>query len=169
MPGRLDSKVAIVTGAGCVGPGWGNGRAAVAAFVREDAQIFAIDLGADAMAETVARAQEVLGANGGGIRTIPATVWFRNGRLRVRSAGGSASGILGGLTSRNRLLKSSPDRERGQATADAAALRGRPRPLLTGTSPLATVAMARPAQRMASYRVILLTLWNVAVLAQLQP
>jgi hypothetical protein len=25
--GRLDGKVAIVTGAGCVGPGRGNGRA----------------------------------------------------------------------------------------------------------------------------------------------
>jgi len=24
---RFESKVAIVTGAGCVGPGWGNGRA----------------------------------------------------------------------------------------------------------------------------------------------
>jgi NAD(P)-dependent dehydrogenase (short-subunit alcohol dehydrogenase family) len=44
MPGRLDSKVAIVTGAGCVEPGWGNGRAAVAAFVREGAQMFGIDL-----------------------------------------------------------------------------------------------------------------------------
>lgn len=56
MPGRLDSKVAIVTDAGCVGPGWGNGRAAVAAFVREGAQMFAIDLRADAMADTMARA-----------------------------------------------------------------------------------------------------------------
>lgn len=26
MAGRLQGKVAIVTGAGCVGPGWGNGR-----------------------------------------------------------------------------------------------------------------------------------------------
>lgn len=24
---RLEGKVVIVTGAGCVGPGWGNGRA----------------------------------------------------------------------------------------------------------------------------------------------
>ena len=28
MAGRLEGKVAIITGAGCVGPGWGNGRAA---------------------------------------------------------------------------------------------------------------------------------------------
>ncbi len=132
--------------------------------------MFAIDLRADAMADTMARAQEVLGANGGGIRTHTC-----DGMVPKRSFAGEvsrrqrASGILGGLASRNRRLKPSPDRERGQATADAAALRGRPRPLLTGTSPLATVAMARSAQRMASYRVVLLTLWNVAVLAQLQP
>ena len=33
MPGRLDSKGAIVTDAGCVGLGWGNGGAAVTACV----------------------------------------------------------------------------------------------------------------------------------------
>ncbi|MAG89782.1 MAG: 3-oxoacyl-ACP reductase, partial [Rhodobacteraceae bacterium] len=26
MKKRLQDKVAIITGAGCVGPGWGNGR-----------------------------------------------------------------------------------------------------------------------------------------------
>ena len=33
--GRLAGKVAFITGAGCVGPGWGNGRAAAVLFARD--------------------------------------------------------------------------------------------------------------------------------------
>ncbi len=55
MPGRLDGKVAIITGAGCIGPGWGNGRAAAVLFAEEGARIFAVDRSADALAETVER------------------------------------------------------------------------------------------------------------------
>ena len=58
MAGRLQDKVAIITGAGCVGPGWGNGRAAAVLFAREGAKIFAVDKNADAMTETVARIRE---------------------------------------------------------------------------------------------------------------
>jgi len=58
MAGRLEGKVAIITGAGCVGPGWGNGRAASAIFGREGARIFAVDLRADTMEETVSRTRE---------------------------------------------------------------------------------------------------------------
>jgi NAD(P)-dependent dehydrogenase (short-subunit alcohol dehydrogenase family) len=54
MAGRLQGKVAIVSGAGCVGPGWGNGRAAAVKFAQEGAQVFAVDRNAEAMAETVA-------------------------------------------------------------------------------------------------------------------
>jgi NAD(P)-dependent dehydrogenase (short-subunit alcohol dehydrogenase family) len=61
MAGRLQDKVAIITGAGCVGPGWGNGRAAAVIFAREGAKVFAVDLKAEAMEETVARAREVDG------------------------------------------------------------------------------------------------------------
>ena len=42
-PGRLNNKVAIVTGAGCVGPGWGNGRAVAVLFAQAGAKIFAVD------------------------------------------------------------------------------------------------------------------------------
>ena len=35
MPQRFVGKVALVTGAGCVGPGWGNGRAIAVALARE--------------------------------------------------------------------------------------------------------------------------------------
>src|SRR5216684_1398799 len=54
MAGRLQGKVAIVTGAGCVGPGWGNGRATAVIFAREGARIFAVDRDAETMRETVA-------------------------------------------------------------------------------------------------------------------
>jgi NAD(P)-dependent dehydrogenase (short-subunit alcohol dehydrogenase family) len=55
MPGRVEGKVALVIGAGCVGPGWGNGRAAAVLFAREGAKVFAVDKSADTMTETVER------------------------------------------------------------------------------------------------------------------
>ena len=55
MPGRVEGKVALIVGAGCVGPGWGNGRAAAVLFAREGAKVFAVDKDADSMTETVAR------------------------------------------------------------------------------------------------------------------
>jgi len=61
MPGRLADKVAIVTGAGCVGPGWGNGRATAVLFAQEGAKVFAVDKDEDAMTETLARALEAGG------------------------------------------------------------------------------------------------------------
>lgn len=53
MPGRLADKVAIVTGAGSVGPGWGNGRAAAVLFARKGARVVVVDRDAAAAAETV--------------------------------------------------------------------------------------------------------------------
>ena len=55
MTGRLQGKVAIITGAGCVGPGWGNGRAAAVIFSQEGAKVFAVDLKREAMDETLQR------------------------------------------------------------------------------------------------------------------
>ena len=49
---RLENKVAIITGAGCVGPGWGNGRAMAVRFAQEGAKVFAVDISLDAMVET---------------------------------------------------------------------------------------------------------------------
>lgn len=54
MTGRLAGKVAIVTGAGSVGPGWGNGRAVAVRFAEEGARVFAVDKNSDAMDETLA-------------------------------------------------------------------------------------------------------------------
>jgi hypothetical protein len=55
MAGRVAGKVALIAGAGCVGPGWGNGRAAAVLFAHEGAKVFAVDKTSDAMTETVAR------------------------------------------------------------------------------------------------------------------
>ena len=52
MSGRLHGKVALVTGAGSVGPGWGNGRAAAVLFAREGARIVAVDRDRAAADET---------------------------------------------------------------------------------------------------------------------
>ncbi len=43
MSMRFEGKVAIVTGAGCAGPGWGNGRAIAVRLAEEGARVFAID------------------------------------------------------------------------------------------------------------------------------
>jgi NAD(P)-dependent dehydrogenase (short-subunit alcohol dehydrogenase family) len=53
MPGRLQDKIAIVTGAGSSGPGWGNGKATAVLFAREGAQVIAVDLKREAVEETV--------------------------------------------------------------------------------------------------------------------
>jgi NAD(P)-dependent dehydrogenase (short-subunit alcohol dehydrogenase family) len=52
MAGRLRDKVAIVTGAGSAGPGWGNGKATSVLFAREGASVFAVDIDAAAADET---------------------------------------------------------------------------------------------------------------------
>lgn len=58
---RLEGKIAIVTGAGSAGPGWGNGKAAAVLFAREGASVFAIDVNPAAVQETAA----LIAAEGG--------------------------------------------------------------------------------------------------------
>jgi len=53
MVGRLHEKVALVVGAGSVGPGWGNGKAAAVLFAREGARVLCADVNEDAANETV--------------------------------------------------------------------------------------------------------------------
>jgi len=43
MVGRLKDKVALVSGAGSSGPGWGNGKATAVLFAREGAKVLAAD------------------------------------------------------------------------------------------------------------------------------
>ncbi len=48
----LKGKVAFVTGAGSVGPGWGNGKATAVLLARQGAQVFGTDINAQAAEET---------------------------------------------------------------------------------------------------------------------
>jgi len=52
MAGRLQDKVAIVTGSGSSGPGWGNGKAMSVLFAREGAKVVGLDIDAEAAAAT---------------------------------------------------------------------------------------------------------------------
>jgi NAD(P)-dependent dehydrogenase (short-subunit alcohol dehydrogenase family) len=54
---RFQQRVALVSGAGSVGPGWGNGRATAVRFAEEGAKVFAVDRDESALAETVARTE----------------------------------------------------------------------------------------------------------------
>ena len=40
----MAGKVAIVTGAGSVGPGWGNGKATATLLARQGASVFLVDI-----------------------------------------------------------------------------------------------------------------------------
>nr|WP_282571998.1 SDR family NAD(P)-dependent oxidoreductase [Roseomonas acroporae] len=48
----LAGKVAVVTGAGSVGPGWGNGKATAVLLARQGATVLALDIDEAAVAET---------------------------------------------------------------------------------------------------------------------
>lgn len=52
MTKRLEGRVAIVFGAGSVGPGWGNGKAAAVQYAREGAKVVTVDINGAAAAET---------------------------------------------------------------------------------------------------------------------
>ena len=52
MGDRLKDKIAVVSGAGSVGPGWGKGKAAAVLFAREGASVFAVDVNPGAAEET---------------------------------------------------------------------------------------------------------------------
>jgi NAD(P)-dependent dehydrogenase (short-subunit alcohol dehydrogenase family) len=56
MASRLKGKVALISGAGSAGPGWGNGRATAVRFAEEGAQVFAVDRSEAALRETLAKA-----------------------------------------------------------------------------------------------------------------
>jgi NAD(P)-dependent dehydrogenase (short-subunit alcohol dehydrogenase family) len=70
MADRLKDKVALVVGAGSIGEGWGNGKAAAVAFAREGAKVFCVDINPDAAAETV----RIIESEGGAAREHRADV-----------------------------------------------------------------------------------------------
>ncbi len=102
MAKRFEGRVVIVAGAGCVGPGWGNGRAIAVRFAEEGAKVFAADRSAEALVETVARAREVGEVetrlcdvtDGRAVAAMVAACLERWGRIDVlvNNVGGSAAG-----------------------------------------------------------------------------
>ena len=70
MSGKLHDRVVIVVGAGSVGPGWGNGKAAAVLFAREGAKVLAVDIDTDAAAETAG----LIAGEGGVAETFTADV-----------------------------------------------------------------------------------------------
>ena len=109
MPGRVEGKVALVVGAGCVGPGWGNGRASAVLFARECAKVFAVDKDADSMTETVARVGndgEIVthtcdATDENDVRAMVEACHKRFGRIDIllNNVGGSAAGGVAEMSS----------------------------------------------------------------------
>jgi NAD(P)-dependent dehydrogenase (short-subunit alcohol dehydrogenase family) len=103
MGNRLTGKVALVTGAGSVGPGWGNGRSIALRFAQEGSKIFALDRDLERMAETV----QLIEQAGGEVQTMACDVTqssaleaavaqclarFSRIDVLVNNVGGSAAG-----------------------------------------------------------------------------
>ena len=70
MGDRLKDKVALVSGAGSSGPGWGNGKATAVLFAREGAKVLAADINRDAALET----KRIIDEEGGICEAVSADV-----------------------------------------------------------------------------------------------
>ncbi len=57
----MAGKVAIVTGAGSVGPGWGNGKATATLLARQGASVFLLDINEAAERETAGISEREVG------------------------------------------------------------------------------------------------------------
>jgi len=68
MGERVKGKVAIVTGAGAIGPGMGNGKAMALLFAREGARVMLVDCNPEAAEET----KHLIDEEGGGCITFEA-------------------------------------------------------------------------------------------------
>lgn len=96
---RFRDRVALVTGAGCVGPGWGNGRAAAVRFAEEGARVFAVDRNREALEETLAHSSDIKPflcdvTRGDQVATMVKACVDAFGRIDVlvNNVGGSAAG-----------------------------------------------------------------------------
>ena len=99
-PKRFQQRVAIVTGAGSVGPGWGNGRATAVRLAEEGARVFAVDRDESSLAETLARGGANVKAHIGDVTRGDAVAKmveacldaFGRVDILVNNVGGSAAG-----------------------------------------------------------------------------
>ncbi|WP_369412687.1 SDR family NAD(P)-dependent oxidoreductase [Neoroseomonas alba] len=105
----LTGKVAIVTGAGSVGPGWGNGKATAVLFARQGAAVFCIDNKPEAVAETVgiiakeggravAHTADVTDSDAVKASIEAAVATFGRLDILVNNVGGSAPGSAESMT-----------------------------------------------------------------------
>jgi NAD(P)-dependent dehydrogenase (short-subunit alcohol dehydrogenase family) len=67
---RLEGKIALVTGCGSAGEGWGNGKAIAVVFAREGAKVFGCDIRPSAAQET----QAIIRGEGGECEVLAADV-----------------------------------------------------------------------------------------------
>lgn len=65
---RLDGKVALVTGCGSMGEGWGNGQAISVLLARQGARVFGVDLREEALRNTA----DIIRQEGGAVETMTA-------------------------------------------------------------------------------------------------
>ncbi|WP_439599171.1 SDR family NAD(P)-dependent oxidoreductase [Falsiroseomonas sp.] len=100
---RFADKIVLVTGAGSVGSGWGNGRAIAVGFAKEGATVIGVDRDLAAMTETAERVAEVQGrfhplecdvTDSAAIQKLVAGIVAAHGRIDilVNNVGGSAAG-----------------------------------------------------------------------------
>jgi NAD(P)-dependent dehydrogenase (short-subunit alcohol dehydrogenase family) len=103
MTPRFGGKVAIVTGAGCVGAGWGNGRAIAVRLAEEGARVFAVDRDPVRVEETLRLAAGAKSAiepwacdvtSGESVAAMVAACLGAHGKvdILVNNVGGSAAG-----------------------------------------------------------------------------
>lgn len=100
---RFKDKIAIVTGAGCVGAGWGNGRAIAVRLAEEGAKVLAVDRDRARLDETLELAGEARASitpwvcdvtNSESVATMAAACVETYGTIDilVNNVGGSAAG-----------------------------------------------------------------------------
>jgi len=99
MGSRLKDKVALIIGAGSVGPGWGNGRSTTVRFVEEGAKVFGVDFSEANLKETVEKAPGIKTMIGDVTKSKDVAAMVRGcldafGRIDilVNNVGGSAPG-----------------------------------------------------------------------------
>jgi len=90
MGDRLKGKVALVSGVGSSGPGWGNGKATAVLFAREGAKVLAADINLDAALET----KRIIGGEGGVCEAVSGDVSRASDVAAIVDAGIAAFGRI---------------------------------------------------------------------------